>query len=51
MWQVVTDAVAFDPSLTSIEQSEGLPGRIYSTMANPNNYSQILIMTLPFLWL
>lgn len=48
MWQVVTDAVAFDPSLTSIEQSEGLPGRIYSTMANPNNYSQILIMTLPF---
>ena len=48
MWQVVTDAVAFDPSLTSIEQSEGLPGRIYATMANPNNYSQVLIMTLPF---
>ena len=48
MWQVATDAVAFDPSQTSIEQSEGLPGRIYSTMGNPNNYAQILIMTLPF---
>lgn len=48
MWQVVTDAVAFDPSLTSVEQSEGLPGRIYSTMGNPNNYAEILIMTLPF---
>ncbi|MDQ2085618.1 O-antigen ligase family protein [Herbivorax sp. ANBcel31] len=48
IWQVATDAVAFDPSLTDIEQSEGLPGRIYSSMGNPNNYAQILIMFLPF---
>ncbi|TYQ16785.1 UNVERIFIED_CONTAM: O-antigen ligase [Acetivibrio alkalicellulosi] len=48
VWQVVTKAVAFDPSLTSIELSEGMPGRIFSTMHNPNNYAQVLIMTLPF---
>lgn len=28
--------------------NEGMPGRIFSTMGNPNNYGEILVMLLPF---
>lgn len=28
--------------------NQGLPGRLYSTMGNPNNYAKFLIMFLPF---
>lgn len=48
LWQVVTGAVPFDPSLTDIELNEGMPGRIFSTMRNPNNYAEVLIMLIPF---
>ena len=48
VWQAVTGAVAFDPSLTDPELNQGMPGRVYATMANPNNYGEILIMALPF---
>lgn len=48
LWQVLTDAVPFDPSLTDVDMNQNMPGRVYATMANPNNYAEILIMTLPF---
>lgn len=48
LWQVVTDSVPFDPSLTSVTQNEGMPGRVFSTMFNPNNFAEILVIMLPF---
>lgn len=47
LWQAKT-GVAVDAALTDIELNEGMPGRIFSTMGNPNNYAEILILTLPF---
>lgn len=49
IWQVITDSVPFDPSLTDVDGNQGLPGRIFSTMANPNNYAELLIITLPWM--
>lgn len=48
LWQSISGAVVFDPSLTDVEMNQGMPGRIYSTMSNPNNFGEILIMALPF---
>jgi hypothetical protein len=48
LWQVITDSVPTDPSLTDLETSVGMPGRVFSTMGNPNNFAEILIMTFPF---
>lgn len=28
--------------------NQGLPGRLYSTMGNPNNYAKFIVMLLPF---
>lgn len=48
LWQYVTGSVPFDPSLTNVTQNEGMPGRVFATMANPNNFAEILVMMLPF---
>jgi O-antigen ligase len=48
LWQSISGAVVFDPSLTDVEMNQGMPGRIYATMSNPNNFGEILIMALPF---
>lgn len=48
LWQFVTDSVPFDPSLTNVTQNEGMPGRVFATMSNPNNFAEILVMMLPF---
>jgi len=39
--------VAVDPSLTDVELNKGMPGRVYSTMGNPNNYAEYLVLFLP----
>jgi hypothetical protein len=48
VWQAATGTVSFDPSLTDPDLNFNMPGRVYATMANPNNYGEILIMALPF---
>lgn len=48
LWQVATDSIRFDPSLTDLDSNEGMPGRVYSTFFNPNNFAELLIMMLPF---
>ena len=48
IWQVITDSVPFDPSLTDASVNFGLPGRVFSTMSNPNNFAQVLVMVFPF---
>lgn len=40
--------IPVDPSLTDIEVNENMPGRVFSTMGNPNNYAELLILALPF---
>jgi len=40
--------VPVDPSLTDVTLNEGMPGRIYSTFGNPNNYAEALVLTIPF---
>lgn len=47
VWQSII-GVPVNPSLTDIRLNEGMPGRIFSTMENPNNYAEILVMMLPF---
>ncbi len=40
--------IPFDPSLTDLTLNQGMPGRAFSTMQNPNNYAEVLVLTLPF---
>lgn len=49
LWQAATGAVPFDPALTDLDANQGMPGRIFSTMGNANNYAELLIMYLPFI--
>ena len=39
--------VAVSASLTDLELNEGVPGRVYGTLANPNNYAEFLVMMMP----
>ena len=40
--------VPTDPSLVDMTLNAGMPGRVYSTMQNPNSYAEVLILMLPF---
>jgi putative inorganic carbon (HCO3(-)) transporter len=50
IWQWKVVGVPVDPSLTDIRLNQGMSGRIYSTMGNPNIYGEMLVLTLPFFW-
>lgn len=45
-WLVV--GVEVNPSLTDLSINQGMGGRVYSTMGNPNIYGELLVLTLPF---
>lgn len=47
IWQEIK-GVPLIPSQVDINLNEGMLGRIYSTLDNPNNYAEVLIMLLPF---
>jgi len=48
IWQNATGAIKFDPTQTDAAfKGSDLPGRIYSTFGNPNNYAELLILTIP----
>ncbi len=40
--------VEVNPEFTDIANNEGMPGRVYSTVSNPNNFAEILVLLLPF---
>ena len=40
--------VEVDQSLTDTSLNAGMPGRVYSTFENPNNYAELIVMLLPF---
>ncbi len=45
-WKVV--GIEINPSLTDITVNQGMGGRVYSTMGNPNIYGELLVLTMPF---
>lgn len=40
--------IEVDPALTDMTLNMSMPGRAFSTFANPNNYAQVLVMLFPF---
>jgi O-antigen ligase len=47
IWQKIV-GVPVNLSQIDISLNEGMGGRIYSTMGNPNNYAEVLVLFLPF---
>lgn len=41
--------VEVDLEFVDITQNEGMPGRVYSTFSNPNNFAQLLVLFMPFM--
>lgn len=39
--------VAVSASLTDLDLNKGVPGRVYGTLGNPNNYAEFLVMMTP----
>ena len=46
IWQRLT-GVAANSSQTDLAANAGMPGRVYSTFENPNNYAEFLVLLLP----
>lgn len=42
--------VETDRMLTDVSMNQGMPGRVYATMGNPNNFAEIIILLVPFLY-
>ncbi|MBQ8758719.1 MAG: O-antigen ligase family protein, partial [Clostridia bacterium] len=40
--------VEADASLTDLELNEDMPGRVFSTLGNPNNFAEYLVLFMPF---
>ena len=39
--------VEVSASLTDLRMNAGMPGRVYSTLENPNNYGEFIVLTFP----
>lgn len=39
--------VEVSASLTDLTMNAGMPGRVYSTLENPNNYAEFIVLTFP----
>ena len=39
--------VEVSASLTDLQMNAGMPGRVYSTLENPNNYAEFIVLTFP----
>ena len=39
--------VEVSASLTDLSMNAGMPGRVYSTLENPNNYAEFIVLTFP----
>lgn len=40
--------VEVDLEFVDVSANEGMPGRVYSTFSNPNNFAELLLLFLPF---
>lgn len=50
VWQGVTKSIPFNASLSDVTTNQGAPGRIFSTMGNPNNYAEVLVIFSPYVF-
>lgn len=41
--------VEVDPEFVDISANAGMPGRVFSTMENANNYAELLVLFIPFM--
>lgn len=48
IWQWKVIGIDVNPSMTDIRLSQGMAGRVFSTMGNPNVYGELLVLTMPF---
>lgn len=42
--------IEVDPEFVDVANNEGMPGRVFSTMENPNNYAELLVLFMPFMY-
>lgn len=42
--------IEVDPEFVDLANNEGMPGRVFSTMENPNNYAELLVLFMPFMF-
>lgn len=42
--------IEIDELLTDTITNRGMPGRAYSTFQNPNNFAQVIVMIIPFIY-
>ena len=47
IYQRMTGAVAASSSLTDLTTNRGVPGRVFSTLDNPNNYAEFIVILTP----
>lgn len=47
IWQAKVVGIPVDPAFTDIANNSNSTGRVFSTVGNPNNYAEILLVTLP----
>lgn len=40
--------VEVNEELTDLANNAGMPGRIYATLSNPNNYAEVIVLLTPF---
>ncbi len=48
IWQAKVVGIPVNPAYTDIITNSNATGRVFSTMGNPNNYAEILVLTIPF---
>ena len=48
IWQWKVVGIQVNPSLTDVTLNQGMTGRVYSTMGNPNVYGELLVLIMPF---
>jgi len=48
IWQWKVVGIEVNPSLTDVTLNQGMTGRVYSTMGNPNVYGELLVLIMPF---
>jgi hypothetical protein len=42
------EGVPVDPFLIDVKLNKGMPGRVFSTLDNPNNLAEVFVLMLPF---
>ena len=40
--------IEVNPEYVDVAVNRSMPGRVFSTFANPNNFAELLVLTMPF---